>query len=58
MVALQSETYNDGRLFIAPIPILSYDLGPVKLNALYVPRYGNYNEFAVFGFYFSVPFAK
>jgi hypothetical protein len=30
----------------------------VKLNAIYVPRYGEYNEFAVFGFYFSLPLGK
>jgi hypothetical protein len=53
--AIQSETYNNGNLFVAPIPILTYDLGPVKLNAIYVPRYDDYNKFAVFGFYFSVP---
>jgi hypothetical protein len=55
LTAVHSQTYNDGRLFVAPIPILTYDMGPVKLNAIYVPRYGDYNQFAVFGFYFSVP---
>jgi len=29
----------------------------VKLNAVYVPRYRGYNEFAVFGFYCSLPLA-
>jgi hypothetical protein len=27
----------------------------VQVNAIYVPRYGDYNKFAVFGFYFSTP---
>jgi hypothetical protein len=58
LVGLQSPTYNHGRFFIAPLPILSYDLGAVQLNAIYVPHYGNYNKFAVFGFYFSVPLGK
>jgi len=58
LLAVQSKTYNDGSAFIAPLPILTYDLGKVKLNAVYIPRYGDYNEFAVFGFYFSVPLAK
>ena len=39
-------------------PILTYDLGAVKLNAIYVPRYGDYNQFAVFGFYFSLPLGR
>jgi len=58
LLGVQSETYNDGRFFVAPIPILTYDLGPVKLNAIYVPAYGDYNEFAVFGFYFSMPLGR
>ena len=44
-----------GSLFVAPIPILTYDFDALKLNALYVPRYGEYNKYAVFGFYLSVP---
>ena len=55
LVAAQSRTYNDGSPFIAPIPILTYDFGGVQVNAIYVPRYGDYNKFAVFGFYFSTP---
>jgi hypothetical protein len=58
LVGLQSETYNQGNPFIAPLPIVSYDLGKVQLNAIYAPRYGDYNQFAVFGFYFSVPLAR
>jgi len=58
LLAVQSGTYNHGRLFVAPIPILTYDLGAVKLNAIYVPSYGEYNEFAVLGFYFSLPLGR
>jgi len=32
--------------------------GPVKLNAIFVPRYGDYNPFAVIGCYFSLPLSK
>jgi hypothetical protein len=56
LVGVESPTYNRGRFFVAPIPVLTYDLGRIELNAIYVPRYGEYNRFAVFGFYFSVPF--
>jgi hypothetical protein len=58
LLGIQSETYNDGRFFIAPLPILSYNFGAVKLNAVYVPRVAGYNEFAVYGFYFSMPFTN
>ena len=55
---LQSRTYNKGDAFLAPFPILTYDLGGVTFNAMYVPRYGDYNHFAVFGFYLGVPLSK
>ncbi len=54
---IQSRTYNNGRTFVAPIPLLTYDLGVVKLNAVYAPKFQQ-NEFAVFGFYFSVPLSR
>jgi hypothetical protein len=55
LALMQSHTYNHGRAFVAPLPILTYDFGRAKVNALYVPRYGDYNQFAVFGLYLSVP---
>lgn len=57
LVAVHSPTYNQGSAFIAPLPILTFDFGAVKLNAIYIPRYGDWNKFATFGFYFSVPLA-
>jgi hypothetical protein len=58
LVAVHSPTYNEGRLLVGPLPIVTYDLGPVKLNAMYVPRIDGYNEFAVFGLYFSLPLGR
>jgi len=58
LLGVQSRTYNRGDAFIAPIPLVTYDFGAVKLNAIYVPRYGDYNQFAVFGFYLSVPIGR
>lgn len=55
LLALHSTTYNNDRAFVAPIPRVTYDFGPVKLNAVYVPRYQELNRFAVFGFYFTMP---
>ncbi|HLX79217.1 MAG TPA: hypothetical protein VKS43_01405 [Burkholderiales bacterium] len=57
LAVIQSRTYNDGRTFVAPIPMLTYDLGIVKLNAVYAPKFQQ-NQFAVFGFYLSVPLGK
>jgi hypothetical protein len=58
LLGVQSPTYNKGTAFIAPLPILTFDLGRTKLNAVYVPRYGSYNEFALFGLYFGVPLGR
>jgi len=58
LTGIQSETYNRGRFFVAPLPILTVDFGSVKLNAMYVPSYGDYNKYAVYGFYFSLPLAQ
>ena len=57
-MGVESPTYNRGRFFVAPLPIVTYDFGAVKLNATFAPRYRVYNRFAVFGFYFGIPFGK
>lgn len=58
LAGLHSTTYNRGKFFVAPLPIVTYDFGPVKLNASYAPRYKDINQFSVFSFYFSIPLAK
>lgn len=55
LLAIHSPTYNNGRSFVAPVPRVTYDFGRVKVNLVYVPRYQDYNLFAVFGLYFSTP---
>ena len=55
LLFFDSRTYNHGRPFVAPIPMLTWDLGRFQLNAVYAPRFRGINEFAVFGFYASVP---
>ena len=52
----QSPTYNDGRTFIAPIPVVSYDFGRVMLNAVYFHKVRNMNEIAAFGAYLTIRF--
>jgi hypothetical protein len=55
LLAIQSQTYNKGNLFVAPIPVITYDFGVVKLNATYIPRVSQFNEFAVYAIYFTAP---
>lgn len=58
LLAIQSQTYNYGRAFIAPVPRLTYDFGPAKINATYVPKVMAFNQFDVFFIYFTIPLLK
>lgn len=58
LLAIQSPTYNFGDGFVAPIPRLSYDLRIVKLNMIYIPRYKEFNRYAAYGLYFTIPLWK
>jgi hypothetical protein len=58
LVSVYSPTYNEGRIAVAVLPVVTYDFGRVKVNAMYAPRIGGYNEFAVYGLYFSLPFGR
>jgi hypothetical protein len=55
LLAMQSQTYNHTRSFLAPIPRISYDFGAVRVNAIYVPQFGSYSRYSTFGFYFTTP---
>ena len=56
VAAVNSATYNRGTTFVGMIPLITYDLGPIKLNAVYFPKVANYNKVDVFAFYLSIPF--
>ena len=58
LVSVLSPTYNDGRLAFGLLPVVTYDFGRVKVNAMYAPRIGEYNKFAVYGLYFSLPLGR
>ena len=58
LALFDSRTYNGGAAFIAPVPLVTYDFGPVKLNAVYFPKVAQYNEIAAYGFYISIPLGK
>jgi hypothetical protein len=58
VAVVQSKTYNDGVTFLGMFPLVTYDTGPVKLNVVYLPKFGEFNEVAAFGFYISIPFGQ
>ena len=55
---VHSRTYNEGVVFVGMIPLITYDMGRVKLNATYFPKLGHYNDVDAFGFYISIPFGQ
>lgn len=58
LAVVHSATYNEGVTFLAMIPLITYDMGRVKLNAIYLPKLGHYNEVDAFAFYISIPFGQ
>jgi hypothetical protein len=54
LAVLNSDTYNDGRAFIAPLPLVAWDLGQVTLNATFFPKVERYNDVATLGFWVTL----
>lgn len=50
---LHSDTYNNGRAFIAPVPVAAYEWRAVTLNMVYLPRLGNLNSVNTLGFWLT-----
>jgi hypothetical protein len=58
LALVHSQTYNKGVAFVGMIPLITYDMGPIKLNATYLPKVGHYNCVDAFGFYIGIPFGR
>lgn len=52
---MQSDTYNQGRAFVAPIPILTWRIAPVTLNFIQYPEVKSLGIINTTGLYISVP---
>jgi hypothetical protein len=49
LAVFDSPTYNRGRAFVAPLPLVAYDWGPLTLNATFLPKVERYNDVATLG---------
>jgi hypothetical protein len=58
LAVMNSRTYDGGTTFVAMIPLVTYDLGRIKLNATYLPRVAGYSGVAAFAFYLSIPIVR
>jgi len=54
LAAFESDTYNRGRAFVAPIPLISYDLGAASLNMAYLPKIGDLNDINTLAFWITL----
>jgi len=52
---MQSETYNHGNPFVAPVPILTWQISSVTLNFIEYPKIKSLGIINTTGLYFSVP---
>ncbi len=46
-------TYNRGKAFVAPVPVMSYDFGPAVLSVAYAPKYQDKNVINTLGAFVS-----
>ena len=49
LTIFNSPTYNSGKTFVAPLPIIAYEFKSVTLNLAYSPRIRGLNDVNMFG---------
>jgi hypothetical protein len=53
LVLLKSDTYNDGKAFIAPAPVAAYEWRRVTFNVVYFPKWRDVNRTNQLGFWLT-----
>jgi hypothetical protein len=51
LALLDSDTYNQGKTFVAPLPLAAYEFRRATLNFVYIPKVSDANEVATLGFW-------
>lgn len=54
LAALDSDTYNRGRAFVAPIPLLAYEAGRATLNFTFFPKIVGMNDINTLGIWITL----
>jgi len=54
LVLFNSDSYNRGRSFIAPVPMAAYEWRAVTVNVAYFPKVSNFNDINTLGFWLTV----
>jgi hypothetical protein len=53
LAVLDSDTYNGGKTFIAPLPLAAYEFRSAALNFVYLPKVSDLNEVATLGLWLT-----
>jgi hypothetical protein len=53
LAAFDSDTYNRGKAFIVPLPMIGYEFRSVTFNVVYLPRVGRVNDVAALGLWLT-----
>jgi hypothetical protein len=54
LAVMNSDTYNDGDTFLAPLPLVAYDFGPMMVNLTFFPKVSKYNDVATLGLWLTL----
>jgi hypothetical protein len=54
LAVMNSDPYNNGDTFLAPLPLVVYDFGPVTVNLTFFPKVSKYNDVATLGLWFTI----
>ncbi|MCP5277901.1 MAG: hypothetical protein H6935_05990 [Thiobacillus sp.] len=54
LTAFQSDSYNSGDPFVAPLPLLSWERDTVTLNLIHFPKVKGFNDINTTGLYVSL----
>jgi len=54
LAVLHSDTYNQGKTFIAPLPVAAWDFRHATLNVVYLPKVHEVNDINTLGFWLTV----
>jgi hypothetical protein len=54
LAVMNSDTYNNGRTFVAPLPLVAWDLGPATINLTFFPKIERYNDVATVGLWVTL----
>lgn len=56
LTLFHSDTYNGGKVFIAPVPSAAIEFKRFRVHGIWFPKVSGFNEVEAFGFYVSAPF--